>query len=201
MLGSQRKFAEYIGKSKSMVAKLAKDGKLVLIDGQIDFEASKKKIELLQNVSNRGGNQTKTIFPKSQISKQKDIKQDTITDNISVDDIISSSDNLSDSLDNIVKIKQVYDAGKAKAAHYEGETKKLEFKKRSGELVEVSKISNKIFELGKSLKNSLAYIPLRLTPKIVAITNSKKEKDIQHLIEQAIEDASNEFIRKVKELF
>ena len=51
MIGNNVQFAQYIGLSKQYVGRLRKLGRLVIVDGQIDFEKSKKKIAETADIS------------------------------------------------------------------------------------------------------------------------------------------------------
>lgn len=179
MLGSQRDFAKYLGVSKSMVSKLASQGKLVIVSGKIDFEASKAKIKLHETITNRGGAQ----LPRGAKVEEKETSKKL---NVGKEDISIA--------------KQIYDAGAAKAKHYEGKMKELEFQKKAKEVADVSEVSTLGFDIAKKLRNSLNPIPLRVSPKIATITNSNKQQEIQQLIDKEIQDAINSFQRDVEEL-
>ncbi len=169
MLGSYSQFCEYMGyKSKSYVNKLKKEGRLVFVGGQIDFEKSKARI-----------NGTADIARENITDKQR---QSSPPPNEPTGDPAGMS------------AKQQYDLSKTAEKIWSAKSKKLEYERRLGKLGSLDQIQKIGFDIGKIIKTRFSTFAIRAAP---VVTNETSEKANREYLLNEVDRIMSEVMEEV----
>lgn len=182
MLVSQNRFAQIIGKSHTYIGKLVERGVIVLINGKVDVETAKAAIEEHKDPSRdaqREANEKRREEPTlisaigsyeseaDMSDEEKELirfeKEETkkIVERLREEEGTDESD--IDVLDfDGMKPAQV----RLFKEFYLGKLSKLEYQKKSGELITIEEVRKSIYEASKIIRDGLTSIPARLAPRL-----------------------------------
>ena len=159
MVGSYAQFAQFMGFSKQYVGKLKKQGRLVIVNGKIDFEKSKAKMAKTadisrENVIDKGGKTTASA-PKKKPESQE-----------------SGS-----SIGTDAGIKEQFNLARAAYQGYQAKLKKIEYERTRGTLGSLDQIQKVGFEIGKIIKTRMATFAIRAAPVVTHETSEKANRE------------------------
>ena len=182
MLVSQNRFAKIIGKSHTYIGKLVERGVIVLVNGKVDVETAKAAIEEHKDPSRdaqREANEKRREEPTlisaigsyeseaDMSDEEKELirfeKEETkkIVERLREEEGTDESD--IDVLDfDGMKPAQV----RLFKEFYLGKLSKLEYQKKSGELITIDEVRKSIFEASKIIRDGLTNIPARLASRL-----------------------------------
>lgn len=204
---SVREFARQIGKSHVLVLNLIKSGVLPRNDdGTIPLEEGFNAYKTYMSAPKKHGRpkkaEKKTPKKKAAVSKKtKRVKKKAAskpkTKNIEPEEI--SDEVISDSVDlppyleeehikDAVSTNAVLNQSKAKDKFYQAQNRELDYRVRKGELLEASDVAREAQWLAEQVKSKLLAIP----PRISSMCEGRIARDIEEIIEDAINDALKE---------
>lgn len=182
MLVSQRSFAKLINKSQPYVSKLVKNGIIIPINGKINVEEAKKAIEDHKD-------------PTRDAQREANEKRREEPTLISAIGLYESEADISDEERELIRLEKeeikrmakevgkeegkdesefdIKDFDGMKPAQirlfkefYLGKLSKLEYQKKSGELITIDEVRKSIFEASKIIRDGLTSIPARLASRL-----------------------------------
>ncbi len=182
MLVSQNKFAQIIGRSHTYVGNLVERGVIVLVNKKVDVESAKKAIEEHKD-------------PTRDAQREANEKRREEPTLISAIGSYESEADMSDEEKELIRFEKeetkrmakelsekegkgesnidVLDFDGMKPAQvrlfkefYLGKLSKLEYQKKSGELITIDEVRKSIFEASKIIRDGLTNIPARLASRL-----------------------------------
>jgi len=182
MLVSQNQFAKMIGKSHTYIGKLVTNGVIILVNGKVDVEIAKKAIEENKD-------------PSRDAQREANEKRREVPDLINSIGAYESEADMSDEERELIRLEKeeikrmakevgeeegkdesefdIKDFDGMKPAQirlfkefYLGKLSKLEYQKRSSELIMIDEVRKSIFEASKIIRDGLMTIPARLASRL-----------------------------------
>lgn len=175
---SQRTLAKMIGKSQPYISKLVKNGVIECVDGKINVEKAKRAIEEHKDPTRdaqREANQKRREEPSlmsiagtypSMADMSDDEKQEFEQEKEELKKLMQESgENIGDDdVDTFEGMKPL--AIRLFKEYYQGKLSKLDFQRKSGELISIDEVKKNIFEASKIIRDGLLNIPARLSTQL-----------------------------------
>lgn len=171
MKGSQVEFARFMGRDKALVTRWKQAGRLVMVDGLVDFEASRERIQasesplphhLAAQTANAGGqNRPATGF---------------------------SGDGAGADMGTLEKIGLKLKYEQARKTQAEAEKAMMERDTMAGRLLDADQARRHVSGLGITLRSTLESIPDRLAGPLSAETSPER---VHAMLVEEIEQALN----------
>lgn len=178
MLLNQTEFAAHLGKAKSYITKLKQQGRLVMVDGKVDVEASIALIE-----QNRDHNRDDVV--ERWDAHRSDQKTEAAK--------IVSNDEKSASA---AIAFNLYRARKMKA---DAQSAELQYKKDDGSVMDTAEVRAIAANAGATLRTQLERIPDQLAPELSVEQNEERiHALIADHIEHALAMASKAIAQKIE---
>lgn len=182
---SQREFAKQIGRSHVWVSKLVKSGKLPVQDGKIPLEAGLKAYQESQQLGYEGNREhaekqrakaakTKPAATKAQKRADPDIQIPDDDENMPTTGIVTND-----------KVAQQFNRAKTAEKTFMAKLRELEYKEKQGLLIPKEQVE----EDAKATAEELRGLLFAIGPRIAPICESKPAREIEVIIEEAINDA------------
>jgi phage terminase Nu1 subunit (DNA packaging protein) len=144
---NQKQFAETIGVAKSYITKLKQEGRLIMVDGKVDVDASIQRIN-----DTRDPNRDDVVARHQQEREAKQQRPETPTDNISSN----------------------FATARAIKMGFEAKTAKLEYEKATGKLIETEEVRAVAANAGATLRSHLERMPDQLAPELSVENNQDR---------------------------
>lgn len=179
---TQQEFASIIGKGKSYITQLKKEGKLVFTaEGLVDVKKSLKFIE-------GSADPTRIEATKKRNAARVDAKVDAkvAAENASSQSITEKAED---------EIGTSFAAAKALNEKYKALTSKLEYERASGKLVDAGAARLFAADLAATFRGSLEMLPDRIAPELVPL---KDTETIRALLVEQFEHVLNDLADKIK---
>lgn len=178
MLVTQNKFAKIVGKSHTYIGKLVRKGVIELIDGKINVERAKLAIEEHKDPTRdaqREANQKRREMPSlmsvagsypSVADMSDDEKKEYEQEKEELKKLMQESgEDISDEdVESFEGMKPM--AIRLFKEYYQGKLSKLDFQRKSGELISIDEVKKNIFEASKIIRDGLLSIPARLSSQL-----------------------------------
>lgn len=142
---NQAQFAKQLGVARSYITQLKQDGRLVIVNGKVDSEASEQRINETKDMSKRG--------VEERHQQERNDKINTALGSIGPDGISGS----------------LYQNARAQKEQFNALMAKLEYEKQIGELRPVAEIRNVVGRCHTIIRNRLELLPDTLTPQLAAM--------------------------------
>jgi len=174
---NQAEFAALMGWSGAYVTKLKQAGRLVIVDGRVDVEASKVRIAdtrdpnrddvVSRNAASRtAGEQPVQAAPPSKLSGDADIDEEGIVD---------------------------FQTARALKENYLARQAKIDYEERTGKLVDAERLAQAQFELARQVRDSMLAIPPRLQDILASVSDPLEVgRLLTAEIRQALESAAKQ---------
>ena len=160
-------FARQVGKSAQWISKKSRDGTIPrTADGKIPLKAGLKAYDKM-------------------LKQQEAIKAIRGTPKKSESD----DEELSDATAKTMSVTKALNKARLAEKTYQAKLKELEYKLRSGELVEVEKVRQDAQAVASALRENLMSIPVRIS----GLCEGRPSREIEEIIESAINDAMIQF--------
>lgn len=189
---SQRQFAKEIGRSHVWVKKLVDQGKIPTVDGKIPLQEGLKAYEASQqlgyeaNRENAAKQRTKNpAKPKAEPKPKKpkaEPKQEPKFDLPDDDEMLPATGMVS-----VDKVAQMFNRAKLAEKTFQAKLKELDFKEKQGNLLPKDVIEADASATAEELRGLL----FSISPRIAPICEGKPAREIEVIIENAINDALN----------
>lgn len=169
MIGSYSAFCDYMGyKSKSYVAKLKQQNRLVFVGDKIDFEKSKAKILATNDIARLN------ITDRAPRSSEQNIDEQTSGAN--------------------KQAREQYDIARAMKEAFAAKQKKLEYEQLVGKLGSLDEIQKIGYDIGKVFKTRLATFAIRAAPVVTKEQSEKTNREfLLNEMDKVIQDVICEF--------
>lgn len=175
-LMTQTQFAGHLGMAKSYVTKLKQEGRLVMVEGKVDVEASMARIE-----ATRDPNRDDVVSRHQQAREAKEAPQRADS---------GASDGIAANFATARAIKMSFDA----------KTAKLEYETASGKLVETEEVRAVAANAGTILRSHLERIPDQLAPELSVESNEDRiHALLAESIEQTLQQVTHAMIHGINE--
>lgn len=209
MIGNNVQFAQYIGLSKQYVGRLRKLGRLVIIDGQIDFEKSKKKIAETADISRQNvfdktkqePEKPKAAEPKKKSKTPK--RQGAKTPAGKTKPADKPEQPAPEQHESAIApgmdggIKEQFNLARAAYQGYQAKLKKIEYERIRGTLGSLDQIQKVGFEIGKIIKTRMATFAIRAAPVVTHETSEKANREyLMREVENVIAEIREELEQK-----
>lgn len=209
MIGNNVQFAQYIGLSKQYVGRLRKLGRLVIIDGQIDFEKSKKKIAETADISRQNvfdktkqePEKPKAAEPKKKSKTPK--RQGAKTPAGKTKPADKPEQPAPEQHESAITpgmdagIKEQFNLARAAYQGYQAKLKKIEYERIRGTLGSLDQIQKVGFEIGKIIKTRMATFAIRAAPVVTHETSEKANREyLMREVENVIAEIREELEQK-----
>ena len=182
---SQREFAKEIGRSHVWVSKLVKSGKLPTKDGKIPLEAGLQAYNDSQQLGYEGNREhaakqraqaakSKTAAQKQQKRADPDIQIPDDDESLPTTGIITND-----------KVAQQFNRAKTAEKTFMAKLRELEYKEKQGLLIPKEQIEADAAATAEELRGLL----FAIGPRIAPICESKPAREIEVIIEEAINEA------------
>lgn len=210
MIGNNVQFAQYIGLSKQYVGRLRKLGRLVIVDGQIDFEKSKKKIAETADISRQNvfdktkqePEKPKAAEPKKK-SKTPKKRQNAKTPAGKTKTADKPEQPTPEQHESAIApgmdggIKEQFNLARAAYQGYQAKLKKIEYERIRGTLGSLDQIQKVGFEIGKIIKTRMATFAIRAAPVVTHETSEKANREyLMREVENVIAEIREELEQK-----
>lgn len=190
---SQRQFAEKIGRSHVWVSKLVKQGKIPLVNKKIPLEEGLKAYEASQQLGYEGNrehaeSQRKKAAPKKDkpetkaktVKKKSEPQSNDSFDMPDDDDVLPSTGTVS-----VDKVAQMFNRAKLAEKTFQAKLKEMDFKEKQGLLLPKDVTEADAAATAEELRGLL----FSIGPRIAPICEGKPAREIEVIIENAINDA------------
>lgn len=210
MIGNNVQFAQYIGLSKQYVGRLRKLGRLVIVDGQIDFEKSKKKIAETADISRQNvfdktkqepekskatEPKKKSKTPKRQKNAKTPAEKTKPADKPEQPAPEKHESAITPGMDG--GIKEQFNLARAAYQGYQAKLKKIEYERIRGTLGSLDQIQKVGFEIGKIIKTRMATFAIRAAPVVTHETSEKANREyLMREVENVIAEIREELEQK-----
>lgn len=190
---SQRQFAEKIGRSHVWVSKLVKQGKIPLVNKKIPLKEGLKAYEASQQLGYEGNrehaeSQRKKAAPKKDkpetkaktVKKKSEPQSNDSFDMPDDDDVLPSTGTVS-----VDKVAQMFNRAKLAEKTFQAKLKEMDFKEKQGLLLPKDVTEADAAATAEELRGLL----FSIGPRIAPICEGKPAREIEVIIENAINDA------------
>lgn len=184
---SQRAFAKEIGRSHVWVSKLVKQGKIPLVDGKIPRAEGMKAFEASQQLgyeANRELNEkNRKAAPKKKPAAKKKKAEPAVDDQaftIPDEDTLPATGTIS-----VDKVAAAFNKAKLAEKTYQAKLRELEFKEKQGLSISKEAVEADAANTAEELRGLL----FSIGPRIAPICEGKEAREIEGIIEDAINEA------------
>lgn len=180
---SQRKFAEYIGRSHVWVNRLVKDGRLPSNSkGQIPLEEGLQAYEASKHpgydADREHGEKQRAAAQKK--APKKNAAEDSVPLAAAEPEIPATTTGIS-----VAKINEAYNRARLAEKTYQAKLRELEYKEASGELIPRDDVEADAERTGAEVRERLMSVP----PRVAGVCEGKTAREIERIIEEAINEA------------
>lgn len=171
---SQREFAKQVGRSHVWVNRLVKDGRLPTdAKGRIPLKAGLAAFEAANVVG----------YATKETAKKKKAEPELLPE---TDDVPVTSGGASHA-----KVAEAYNRARTAEKTYQAKLKELEYKEAQGLLIPLADVEADAAETAAAMRNTLMSMP----PRIAPLCEGKSAREIEGVIEEAVNEALREFQR------
>lgn len=179
---SQRQFAERIGRSNVWVSKLVKQGKLPVINGKIPLDQGIIAYEASQRLgydNNREYNeqQRQKNGKQNPVKPARPVEPATLPDD---DEPLPSTGSIS-----VDKVAAAFNKARLAEKTYQAKLKELDYKEKQGHLLPKEAVEADAAAVAEELRGLL----FAISPRIAPLCEGKPARQIEAIIEEAINDA------------
>lgn len=169
---SQSAFAKHLGVSRSYITELKAKGQLVLTDnGQVDAEASIRRIDALKDPSKQG------VADRHQAERQKKHGDD-------------------EKLENSGKAGNLYQASRAKKEKFNALAAERDYELSIGKLMVADEVVQIVANAATILRSRLETLPDVLAPQLAAHSDEQKIRLLlQDYLEELLKETSQQFMK------
>jgi len=167
---TQKDFADQIGVAKSYVTKLKQDGRLVLVSGKVDVEASKALIESTKDKN------------RDDVTKRWDEYRENDTQGEDKSDPQAAA---------------AFSNSRAAKMYYDAQSAKLAFERESGQLVEAAQVKAVAAAAGNALRQYMERLPDQLSAELSVESN---EGRIHALLVERLEEALQQMTTTINQV-
>lgn len=180
---SQRQFAKEIGRSHVWVKKLVDQGKIPTVDGKIPLQEGLKAYEASQQLGYEANRENAAKHRTKNPAKPKaEPKQEPKFDLPDDDEMLPATGMVS-----VDKVAQMFNRAKLAEKTFQAKLKELDFKEKQGNLLPKDVIEADASATAEELRGLL----FSISPRIAPICEGKPAREIEVIIENAINDALN----------
>lgn len=182
---SQREFAKEIGRSHVWVSKLVKAGKLPVVNGKIPLEAGLKAYQSSQQLgydANRdhGQKQRDKAAEKAAKPVSKPINQEIAVTLPADDDQLPTTSGITSD-----KVTAAFNRARLAEKTFMAKLKELDYKEKQGLLITKDEVEADAAAIAEELRGLL----FAIGPRIAPICEGKSAREIEVIIEEAINDS------------
>mgnify|MGYP005813316233 CR=1 FL=1 len=193
---SQRKFAEHIGRSNVWVSKLVKagrlpvdaDGKIPLADGLAAYEASQQvgyDGNRAHAAKQRSASAKAKASPRAAATKAPPLPAAAHQTTTLGDDDEADAPLPATGLVSVDKVNAAYNRARLAEKTYQAKLKELEYKEAQGLVLSLAEVEKDAEETAGALREKLMSLP----PRIAPLCEGKPAREIEGVLDEAINDA------------